>query len=67
MPFYVTTPDGEKVLAESEKERLNQNTIEVEEKNKQPTETKPALIQQEEEIVSEDQKEIKIITTVCAR
>ena len=67
MPRYVTMESGEMVLADSE--RTNQN-INIAESHKieeiKILENETELIQQEE-IILENDAEIEVITTVCAR
>jgi len=64
MPRYVTMESGEMVLADSERANQNINIAEIEEIN--IVEKKTELIQQEE-IILENDGEIEVITTVCAK
>ncbi|MBL7130632.1 MAG: hypothetical protein ISS45_04445 [Candidatus Omnitrophica bacterium] len=68
MPYFVTMPDGQKVLAETENTDQDTNIAEAEENNDSfIAEDEPNLIQQQEEVVSGEDEEIQLINTVCAR
>lgn len=69
MPEYITTLDGERVLADSEKAKQKESAVEKEENNEENSlaENKTNIIRQQEEIVSDNNSETQLITTVCAR
>ena len=67
MPYYVTMPEGEMVLAESENAGQDTKVAENQEIEKSNIENETNLIQQQEEIISEDSEEIELIKTVCAK
>ena len=68
VPFILEMPDGSKLVAEELIEEQDTN-ITNNDKNDVSlnAEEEPNCIIQQEETVSEDSKEIKLINTVCAR
>ncbi len=66
MPQIVTTPSIEKTIAEGQDAEQETSTAELQEQESTQDE-RPDLIQQEEETTSEDGRELRLVTTVCAR
>lgn len=69
VPYLITLSDGTKVAAESEasNQETNLTSKPTENKDVSVAEESPDLIKQQEEVVSEDSTEAKLITTVCAK
>lgn len=69
VPYLITLSDGTKVASESEESNKEIELIPQPSENTQSyiAEEKPNLIQQQEEVTSEDSAQVKLITTVCAK
>jgi len=66
MPYYVTTDNGDQVLAEAQ---TNQETAIVQEQKTDEitAEEDIAFVEQQERVVSQENGEAELINTVCAK
>ena len=67
MPFYMEMPSGEMILAEDVESWEAIKEAETQKLEKSKIENNEIISIQQEEIISEDNNEIEIIKTVCAK